>query len=71
MDNNIHSDNGSEFAGEFEKACFELGIQQIYSRVKTPKDNPALERSNWTVQDEWIALSEVGLDKIEKANQVD
>lgn len=53
----IHSDNGSEFAGEFEKACFELGIQQIYSRVKIPKDNPALERFNWTVQDEWMALS--------------
>jgi len=29
-----------------------LGINQIYSRVKTPKDIPALERFNWTVQDE-------------------
>ena len=64
----IHSDNGSEFAGEFEKACQELTIQQVYSRVRTPKDNPALERFNWTVQDEWLSLSEVGLDAIAEAN---
>lgn len=64
----IHSDNGSEFAGEFETACQELNIQQVYSRVRTPKDNPALERFNWTVQDEWLSLSEVGLDDIYEAN---
>jgi len=64
----IHSDNGSEFAGEFTKACQLLNIQQIYSRVKTPKDNPALERFNWTVQDEWLSLSETGLDDIPAAN---
>jgi transposase InsO family protein len=64
----IHSDNGSEFAGEFEKSCQELHIQQVYSRVRTPKDNPALERFNWTVQDEWLSLSEVGLDDIQEAN---
>ncbi|MBI3443692.1 transposase [Candidatus Woesebacteria bacterium] len=64
----IHSDNGSEFAGEFEKACFALGISQVYSRARTPKDNPSLERFNWTVQDEWLSLSEVGLDDINEAN---
>ena len=65
----VHSDNGSEFAGEFERACQELGIAQVYSRVRTPKDNPALERFNWTVQDEWLSLSEVGLDDMAEANQ--
>lgn len=65
----IHSDNGSEFAGEFEKACRELKIEQVYSRVRQPKDNPALERFNWTIQDEWLSLSEVGLDDIQEANQ--
>ncbi len=64
----IHSDNGSEFAGHFEKACRQLGIEQIYSRVRQPKDNPRLERFNWTLQDEWLALSEVGLDDIHHAN---
>jgi len=66
--NVIHSDNGSEFAGEFEKASQDLSIFQVYSRVRTPNDNPALERFNRTIQDEWLALSEVGLDDIEEAN---
>lgn len=65
----IHSDNGSEFAGEFERACALLNIHQVYSRVKTPTDNPALERFNRTVQEEWLALSEAGLSDIPAANR--
>src|SRR3989338_2989700 len=65
----IHSDNGSEFAGEFEKACQLLNLQQIYSRVKTPKDNSVLERFNRTVQEEWLSLSEAGLDDLPEANR--
>ncbi|MCL4339305.1 integrase core domain-containing protein, partial [Patescibacteria group bacterium] len=65
----IHHDNGSEFYGQFEQACKEMGIQQIFSRVRTPKDNPALERFNWTVQDEWLSLSPYGLDDIDIANR--
>lgn len=65
----MHSDNGAEFAGDFQKACTSLAIRQVYSRPHTPKDNPALERFNWTVQDEWLSLSETGLDEVEEANQ--
>lgn len=65
---NAHHDNGVEFEGEFEKACEQLGIQQIYSRVRRPKDNPALERFNRTIQEEWLEVSEVGLDDITQAN---
>lgn len=65
---NVHHDNGVEFEGEFEKACRELGVQQIYSRVRRPKDNPALERLNRTVQEEWLEVSETGLDDVIKAN---
>ncbi|MDO8514955.1 MAG: integrase core domain-containing protein, partial [bacterium] len=64
----IHSDNGSEFAGEFEQSCKSLKIKQVYSRPRQPKDNPALERFNRTLQEEWLELSEVGLDEIEEAN---
>ncbi len=64
----MHSDNGSEFAGDFEKACAQLSITQIYSRPRTPKDNPALERFNNTIQREWLDFSEVGLDTILDAN---
>ena len=65
----LHQDNGSEFKGDFEKACEKLKILQIYSRPYTPKDNPALERFNSTIQYEWLKYSEVGLDDILKANE--
>lgn len=48
--------------------CRQLGIHQIYSRVKTPTDRPSVERFNRTVQEEWLAISEVGLDDIPEAN---
>lgn len=67
--NIMHQDNGSEFQGAFEKACRTLGILQIYSRPYTPKDNPALERFNKTIQEEWLDFSEVGLDDIQEANK--
>ena len=53
----IHSDNGSEFAGLFVQACRAEDITQVYSRVKQPQDNPALERFNRTLQEEWLAWS--------------
>ena len=64
----MHQDNGSEFKGDFERACEKLNILQIYSRPYTPKDNPALERFNRTIQEEWLDFSEVGLDDILQAN---
>lgn len=67
--NIMHQDNGSEFQGAFERACSTLGILQIYSRPHTPKDNPALERFNNTIQYEWLKYSEIGLDSIEEANK--
>lgn len=67
--NFIHSDNGSGFEGSFKGACNLLGLTHIYSRPRTPTDNPALERFNWTLQDEWLELSEVGLDDIDAANK--
>ena len=65
----IHSDNGSEFAKTFADTCKTLGIQQVFSRPHTPKDNPALEKFNHTLQREWLDFSEIGLDDIQKANR--
>ncbi len=65
----MHQDNGSEFQGAFERACETLGILQIYSRPHTPKDNSVLEKFNDTIQREWLALSEIGLDDITEANK--
>lgn len=52
----VGHDNGSEFKKYFEQSCKELGIQQYYSRVRTPKDNPENERFNQTMQTEFINL---------------
>lgn len=65
----MHSDNGSEFKGAFQKACQTLGILQVYSRAYTPKDNAVLERFNRTIQEEWLEESVVGLDDIQEANK--
>lgn len=65
----IHSDNGSEFEGAFKKACLTLNVEQVFSRPRMPEDNPCLEKFNWTLEDEWLALSEVGLDDIQEANK--
>src|SRR5262249_39767966 len=65
----IHSDNGSEFAKAFADTATHLGIQQIFSRPHTPKDNPCLEKFNHTIQREWLDFSSVGLDDIMEANK--
>lgn len=59
---NLQTDNGSEFALEFEKATVKLGIQRYFSRVKTPKDNPEAERFNQTLEYEWLYNSNLTLD---------
>lgn len=52
----VGHDNDSEFLKLFSSTCVELGIEQYWSRVKTPKDNPENERFNRTLQEEFIAL---------------
>ena len=59
---NLQTDNGSEFAWEFERATARLGIQRYFSRVKTPKDNPEIERFNETLEYEWLYDSNLLLD---------
>jgi transposase InsO family protein len=59
---NLQTDNGSEFALEFERASAKLGIQRYFSRVKTPKDNPEIERFNETLEYEWLYDCNLSLD---------
>jgi transposase InsO family protein len=59
---NLQTDNGSEFAWEFEMATAKLGIQRYFSRVKTPQDNPEIERFNQTLEYEWLYDSNLSLD---------
>lgn len=59
--NSMH-DNGSEFKGEFQRAVIELGLDDWWSRVKTPTDNPVNERFNRTLKDEFISLGNMTAD---------
>jgi len=52
----LQTDNGSEFAKHFQKACQDLKIEHYFSRVKTPKDNESVERFHHTMKDEFIRL---------------
>lgn len=66
---NLHHDNGSEFKKDFAKACKELSLPQWYSRVKTPKDNPVLERFNRTIQEDFVAMTPFSVDEMQEFNQ--
>ena len=50
----ILSDNGSEFQRHFINACEQLKITRFNSRVRTPKDNPEVERMIKTLTYEWL-----------------
>ena len=59
---NIQTDNGSEFAKEFQKAQLELGLAHYFSRPKTPQDNAFDERFNRTLKDEFISMGNLTAD---------
>ena len=61
--NALH-DNGSEFHKEFILACQKLGINQYWSRPKTPQDNPMDERFNRTLKEEFLALGHFNPDPL-------
>lgn len=50
----ILTDNGSEFAGSFTKVCKEQNITRYYSKPRTPKDNPEIERFIQTLVYEYL-----------------
>jgi transposase len=50
----ILTDNGSEFQKDFDKACQTKNITRYYSRIRTPKDNPEVERMIKTFIEEWL-----------------
>jgi len=59
---NIQTDNGSEFHGEFEATVKDLRLSHYWSRVKTPKDNAANERFNRTLNEEFIQMGNMVVD---------
>lgn len=62
---NLQTDNGSEFHLEFEKACQTFQIPHYWSRVRTSKDNPHIERFNRTLEEEFIQLGNRIVDPVQ------
>jgi len=52
----LQTDNGSEFLKYFEDACRSLNLEHYFSRVRTPEDNPAIERYNRTLEEEFLQM---------------
>lgn len=55
----IQTDNGSEYAHLFEKACEEAGIPHYLSYPRCPKQNAWVERVIKTTQDEYYMYHEI------------
>jgi transposase InsO family protein len=66
---NLHHDNGSEFAKDFKKACLQLSLPQWYSRVRTPTDNSVLERFNKSIQEEFVEMTDIGIEDVAEFNK--
>lgn len=62
---NTCQDNGSEFEKHFAALLTTLDIPQYFSRVKTPKDNPFVERFNRTLKEEFLRQGNWTADPIE------
>jgi len=65
----VHTDNGSEFAKYFQDACCKLGIPHYFSRPRTPKDHPEIERFNKTIEDEFLQMGNY-IDDVETFNRL-
>ena len=53
----LQTDNGSEFALNFEQACASLGLTHFHTYPRSPKMNPFIERFNRTISDDFIMLN--------------
>jgi len=51
---NVHTDNGCEFHKHFEHSLKHLNLTHLWSRPRTPKDNPSNERFNRTFREEFL-----------------
>lgn len=50
----VQTDNGSEFAMHFEKACVLLGLTHFHNYPRSPKMNACVERFNRTLDEEFL-----------------
>ncbi len=63
----VQVDNGSEFRGDFERACATLGLELVTIAPLRPQRNGCVERLQRTFRDEYYAFEPASLD-LEGAN---
>jgi transposase InsO family protein len=63
----LQSDNGSEYAGFFDKSCVEE--KHVFSYPRTPKDNAFVERSHRSDDEEFYHLLEEEPENLEDLNR--
>jgi transposase InsO family protein len=63
----IQTDNGSEFAHLFERACEEAGVEHYLSYPRCPKQNSWVERVIRTTQDEYYLYHEIPVELADHA----
>jgi len=61
---NTCHDNGSEFAKHFQTTIAKLKLDDYWSRINTPKDNPVNERFNRTLQEEFVDFGNMTADTV-------
>ena len=59
---NVHTDNGSEFLGEFHEELMRQGIPHYFSYPHCPKQHAPIERFNRTLQEEFLQEGHGHLD---------
>ena len=58
----VQVDNGSEFRGDFERACAQLGLELVTIAPHRPQRNGCVERLQRTFRDEHYAFEPASLD---------
>jgi putative transposase len=52
----LKTDNGFEFAKEFDKYCQQNKIEHKWTYPNSPKINGVIERFNRSIQEEWLNM---------------
>lgn len=64
----VRVNNGSEFKGEFQRTCNQLGIRVIRNPVKTPEYNGKVERFHRTIEEECLWRVKADPDNLGEVN---
>jgi len=65
----VQTDNGSEFAGEFNQYLAKQKIKHLWTYPNCPKINGCIERYNRSLQEEWLYTYLDEIDDVKRFNK--